>query len=1199
MPSHQQQRSQEQSQAPAQTRNKPSSRPTQPPKREGLLGWFKDTGDWAADKYDSVSDSVSEWSSDVYDSAAGVVESVSETISDTKDSVVETIVEAKEAIDSTSISRKNGVWTLNTDLDEIADILPFGIMDLDKDTGENQVSMQVDRNKGEVKITSSSLAISGMNVSGLKLDSAVLQNVEIIIKNAQINLPLLGKVSVGSSESNARKSARISIGSVIGSNAVYDDGNEVIKASQIELLNLLIETEMGGESFGMQPQNAKFSVGEAKIVGLESDALSGNLSASDASASLDPTTKSAQFAAASVLGSNLSRDGLGIESTEIQALQGNIASGANGQVANVSAKQALISGVDIGESTEEGSESTLALNLSIDEARINDLDSEHVDADQLNFSDFQLSESQDELAISASKASASNFDSSVFDAKSLELNDAHYSQNEDGFNTGSRQASASGFAADRVDAATLELENFNVNKDNSGFGIDASSAKASGLDVEGFGSASSASLRELDTNIGTDGSSNLNLAEISAAGLTSHGHTLGNLSGSAIQAQAKSNGDTDANIGGLAFQNYQSDLGSSASGSINNIQASGNTNSLEGKASVGNANLGKTNILGQSIQSANASELRVNNKNGQQTANLGSLSAQGFQNDYASVNGIQGNDLSLKRSDQGQQIAGSLDKLQLDSAAGMGSQAEQITFNKLSGDSDSSFTNAGFAIENINMQNASNDIGALETLNLNAIESRKEGSNVDASLAGMEMLNSSLVGVGSTDSLVANDLSLHSDGTTHQANMASMTAKSIQDENFGANVEEATLNSVDFSGTGLQDFNASLQSGEIKNAAIQKAHLEHGSISNGQFAIQNGQAEASLEAIDFQKAGYSNMAFADSGQARDIKASGDLDQQRGSIGSMGINGASANMPQLRGSLDSASLQDASFHHTGDTHGTASIGSAEANKAVFEAQHAGTTGQSFNENSAPVNLDIDANRLIETGSKRIDSANIKASANMIAGEYGEGLSSFAVDPNTNLSTDLAVRNNQLQNGSKIESSRSIDTALWTSTDGAYVEDDNLMADVNGWFDINAGKRANKEMGLQGKELHSLGAYGNAVANAPQSKSENAIGNPIDLSTAKVDGNVALSDGLLDAGGISGQLSGANEGANQIDFNTNANRISLAFAKLLSTSLAVSTDQGNATAGTAAIEKGDISLEPTDGTASGSVERVSVEGINLSH
>ena len=78
-----------------------------------------------------------------------------------------------------------------------------------------------------------------------------------------------------------------------------------------------------------------------------------------------------------------------------------------------------------------------------------------------------------------------------------------------------------------------------------------------------------------------------------------------------------------------------------------------------------------------------------------------------------------------------------------------------------------------------------------------------------------------------------------------------------------------------------------------------------------------------------------------------------------------------------------------------------------------------------------------------------------------------------------------------------------------------------------------------------------------------------------------------------------MSGANEGANQIDFNTNANRISLAFAKLLSTSLAVSTDQGNATAGTAAIEKGDISLEPTDGTASGSVERVSVEGINLSH
>ena len=335
MSSRQHRRSLEQANSNRQSGSQTPSRSPAPKKREGLLGWFQDAGDWVADTYDSTSSAVTDWAGDVYDSAEDAVETVVETVSD-----------AKDIWDTTSISKEDGIWNITTDLDEIADLVPLDMIDLDRESSNNQVTMQVDRQKGEVRLQTNSIAVSQLNVGGMTVNSARLDNVQIVVKNAQINLPLIGEVSVGSSEANAKKSATISIGSVTGSNASYGEGDGAIKASQIELRNVQIDSEMGGESFGMQPQNARFSVGEAKVVGLDSNDLSGNMSLSDASASMDQTTNSAQFSAASVIGSNLSREGLAVENTILQGLQGNIAPGANGHVANVSARQAAISGID-------------------------------------------------------------------------------------------------------------------------------------------------------------------------------------------------------------------------------------------------------------------------------------------------------------------------------------------------------------------------------------------------------------------------------------------------------------------------------------------------------------------------------------------------------------------------------------------------------------------------------------------------------------------------------------------------------------------------------------------------------------------------------------------------------------------------------------------------------------------------------------
>ncbi len=1186
MSSRQHRQSQEQASSSQQSGQQLSHRSPAPQRREGLLGWFQDTGDWVADQYDSTSTAVSEWAGGVYESAENAVDAVSETVSD-----------AKDIWDSTSISKKDGIWNVKTDLDEIADLVPLDMIDLDREGSDNQVTMQIDHQKGEVRLQTNSVAVSQLNVAGMSINSARLNNIEIVVKNAQVNIPIIGDVSVGSSESNAKKSATISIGSVTGMNASYGEGNEAIKASQIELRNVQIDSEMGGESFGMQPQNARFSVGEARVVGLDSSTISGDISVSDANASIDQTTNSADFSASSVLGSNISSDGLAIENTSLQGLQGNIAPGANGHSANISARQASISGIDVGDmNNSESSGNNLDVNLSLGQANINDLDTEHVDANNLNLTGAHFSSNANGMQASATNISASGLDTEWVDANQMSLSNLNYTQGADNLNL-----SASGGTVSGLDTEVLDTESLQIGKTNIGYsekqGANIALANANVKGVTGSVNASSLSLNNLNSNIGSDGSSNLSVEQFSAKDIQEQGHQLGQLTGSSISANTNGNGDASASIANLSYQNYQGNRGTSAAGTLNNLSASGNLNTQDGNASLSSADIGATNILGNQLQSARLQDLTVGRSNGENSANIASVSAQGLQTQHGSANSLNATNLSAK---QGDELSGSLEQLKINSVSGFGSSAEQITLNQLSGKADANLENGQFSLQNANIQNASSGTGSVEALNVNSIQGTKQGQNLNASLSDLEMLNPELSGISSAQSIKASGLSLQSNGSNHQANMNSMTASNIQEHNFGATVEQANLNNVGVSGTGLENVDIAIGSGDINQAAMQGATLENGSITNANAQFRNGQGSGTLDSIDFQNARYFDVFSAQSGQARNISASGNLQQQQGTVDSVRLDGINTNLPQMRGNLDSASMYGGSFNHTGSGRGTASVENLQASNGSFDLQHSESTGQSFNQNSSAAKVNIDTNKLLETGAQRIDSGSINASANMIPGQYGDGLAGFQVKDGTQMDANVLIRNNQIQNGSKIGTNRSIDTALWTSTDGVYVKDDKMMAAVNGWFDINASERANDATGLDGKELHSIADYASAVANMPPSENSDSssIGNPIDLNSMQANGHVGLSDGRIDAGDASVTLAGASQGANQMAFEANANRISMAFAQLLSSSLAIKTDQGQVQTGEASIEGGEVDLKPNDMTASGSIERVSIDSVNLS-
>ena len=112
--------------------------------------------------------------------------------------------------------------------------------------------------------------------------------------------------------------------------------------------------------------------------------------------------------------------------------------------------------------------------------------------------------------------------------------------------------------------------------------------------------------------------------------------------------------------------------------------------------------------------------------------------------------------------------------------------------------------------------------------------------------------------------------------------------------------------------------------------------------------------------------------------------------------------------------------------------------------------------------------FDTKKLIGSTAQRIDNAHIKASIGLNAGDYEDKGLPVAIKNDTRAHADIQIANNQFQNGSRVNMSNDLDTPLWTSVGGAYVKDNKLMADVNGWFDINAGKSVNSSLGLDGKD-----------------------------------------------------------------------------------------------------------------------------------
>jgi len=454
------------------------------------------------------------------------------------------------------------------------------------------------------------------------------------------------------------------------------------------------------------------------------------------------------------------------------------------------------------------------------------------------------------------------------------------------------------------------------------------------------------------------------------------------------------------------------------------------------------------------------------------------------------------------------------DKLQLDREASYSAQTGQLA----AGFSEISYQDYAFG-------DITSEQGQLNQLHG---KGNLKDNQLSASMESVDIGRSSFKG-NSAESIKASGIKANSSGKQHNASMEELQLRNIQENQLGATIGSTNINQVNV-GTDLKQLDTTVEHGNISDAEVLGVKIESAGIDGGQASFSKDHTQASIDSMAFKNAEYLNILKLKEGQANSLSVGGNREKQTAAVGGINVQGVRSEMPNIRSNIESASIQGGKVQHDGGGHGTASIDSAKLSGIDLEAQDSKKTGNSYNPKAPAISSEFDSKKLITSLASRVDNANVKSRADLNSGRYGGDFIGATIENGTQLETDLQIKNNQIQNGSKISTTKSVDAPLWTSSDGLYVKDNKMMADVNGWFDVNINDTANKGLGTSGSDLKSISEYGHALVNKPKDNNNNDKPNPVNLSTLALNGNVGLSDGKIDTGGGAINLQGSKQGAN---------------------------------------------------------------------
>lgn len=1089
----------------------------------GLMGWFHSAGDWVADRWHDVTSTVSD--------AATKVGTVAKDVWD--------------VASTTSVGWKDGQLTVDTDLDEVMDLMPQKVKDslqLDRDKSENRIKLSFDHHTGQLTASSDDLAIKSVNTDKLKTGAVHLSGAKITLSNPGGGIPGLDE----------------------GFNLLgYQDKADNLQAS------LSLE--------GMQAEDIELAGkdGPTKVRSVETGGLKAGLSSQQGMPFADKGSTSAGFSVEKAVVRGLNGVGLGADELSVDHAEAGLDEGAETAFLETS-----------GVSVKNGRQGEQSLgDASVDHARV---DVRNRGGGAVFFDD---APDHLEADVAVSAAGLHDFQGADQRVGSASVADVHASWSQD---AGTLSASAGDLHAgqvdtDGVDASDVDLDHVKVDLGPQGDGrkldVRADGAKVAGLAVDPTakkkGEATNSSPLAFSAGLGslelTDGKvadasfTRVNAKDLSAsgdwsnkglslkAGLGSAEATglsrgqdhLARLGLTGADATLGLDGGLDvglksASLGGLDAQGVHLDAGdlSGAHATLHDgtVAASvngANLRGLDGPQGVhldhGSLHGGQASLHGgavdASLGSAELDGVRAMDRYGADHASLGQITAslgadrQKLGLGTATVTGLSDSQTqlrvgtaelgSLSASRQNGRIEGDLGHLGLadlayrDTATLSSLSLDGVHGSQDKGRTEAHFTDAGLSGLDVDSKGTPSHLGRLSASDGGLV---LDDTGIHARVATATATDVSHADL-SAGQIATHDVSADIDGQT-----TALGAKGVQIDKLDANnfsAEQLRAEDAQARMTG-NDYEASLS-----HAAADKAKIA-GRLDVGQATADGVHAgvHGDVRSMTVDAAHVGDVrdtptgTTLKTGDLADFALENRPDGTKARMGDLTLQQIGLHQQGTDASLSRLGLHDASAT-IGANGLDASLGRLTASDArvatTLSGSNTGATGVTG----------VDMPKLVRSLGGVVDDASIDVNAPLRAGDI-KGVP-ISIKKNTDLSAHVGVTDGALDRSTRVRLSENLDGPLWVGVSGAHMDDKNrLMADVSGWFDQNVSKTLNKSLGLPGDRMHDLAHLSDAVADkmeqpsAPSKEPGPSVSDFVDLDHLDARAKVGLREGTIDAG-----------------------------------------------------------------------------------
>jgi hypothetical protein len=1163
----------------------------------GVRGWLAGAGRWVSDKYEATTDAVGDFVHKTGQAAS----------------------ELWDVSTNSDLSLEGGNLVLNTDLDELMDVMPAsvaGALQLDREASANRVRVVIDPGEKVAVLTSDEITVAGVNSESLKTGSVRLQGVRIRLSNPGGGVPFLdGDFGfLGFKDADDNLTAEVEVAGLTASDVVVQgaDGPTTLASLQVDGLTGTAAAQGGAPMGEGAKTTLDFSVEGAVMEGLARQGITvAKATATGASGGMYEGSETAFLAADQLAISGATQDGTALGGAQVSGARVDVKNQGGGLVGlddkadrlsgRVRVDTASVQDFD-GQSADLQSGALGGVQVDFDSvagtaraeaqtAQLQGLDTTSLDVDQASLrgfgADLGMGEDQTTLRAAAEQARVSGvrFDGDASTPAAGGGDSMNLDWGVDIADLGVTDIEAAGASLAGVQGQNLQASGL-ASGDASWFMARADQAGLDGLDHDLL-RARQATLGGAGLDWHAGGDTNLRARDVSVTDAAAHNFSAGGLQASGGAVTLGPTGDARASLAhGSVTDATIADRVSVASGQVQGVTASARDGQRQVGIESASASGIRDSVTGGTLGSASLSGVQTGGDGSRfsttvDEARLANGAVSGHRLGDATARG-----LSVSR-DGGGALTGGFDGLQatgLHGATG-GNGVDIGALDARNGQATMGTNGFGSgSLDQLSTTGLRSDQGSAATASVRGISASRDASGVRATADSGQAGDIRMAGGGRIDALHTEGVSaIHGNGRSQ----------------LGVRSAEAT---------GVTASGVSAESVAVQGGLVDHTAGSEGALSGTYRRGDRGPGVARLQTLLAGRGhdvGTPDGAFGP-GTERALIAF----QQSAGLTPDGVAG-SGTLGALQGGTGPASTQ-ARFDGLQastvavDRGGTqASMGSVDASggRARFGPGGPAASLDQLSVRDARVasaggaggGSGVDSSALLGSASRLVDDADIRGSVGLNPGKAGP----LEVKRGTTASGRVSIQDNHVdQRNTRVDLSRPLDGPLWTSVSGVRSgRDGQLKADVNGWFDQDLAPKVNDSLGLQGDRLHSVSAMGTAAARQQGGGSSDGPG-LVDTDSLQLQGDASFNAGTLDAGQAGSLTLDQRQSAdqNKVSFSSDGRgQVVAGVADLLSRGFSTSTDAGSLSGGASRVQDARVQTGP-DGT-NASASRLDARDLQL--